>query len=338
MSLNTRIHNPHTHTHVQTGTEQYRGDPLRFSAPGSMRRFPASVHTKTIYSRSWLVLLKASLFFFGPTVRLEYRTADPTMHCRSNSRENTDLRSFHDNWQSWERDREVRGSGRRSGRHHDRKWNVKKRRVTLWSTRCDFWFLSHVVVFCFFVFFFSFRHRFVCFHVRCAHLDKVKTHAETRRRGGRSSCVETRTPGGDDAGSSSAARWDWSAFQCLSAALRSVRRSTAIAGWLSTSASAGEDLGGTEAALNLWRVRTAVGHVVISHTSAVHRRWVRQTEATRFSSTDFSHDTRLCSLRSFSYSIAFIIIDFKSEKSTGGAMEVTKCTKHKLMKNKSSKI
>lgn len=38
---------------------------------------------------------------FGLTeLYFKYRTADPTMHCRSNSRENTDLRSFHDNWQS----------------------------------------------------------------------------------------------------------------------------------------------------------------------------------------------------------------------------------------------
>lgn len=39
------------HTNVQTvGTEQYRGDFLSFffSAPGSMRRFPASVHKDDI--------------------------------------------------------------------------------------------------------------------------------------------------------------------------------------------------------------------------------------------------------------------------------------------------
>lgn len=67
------------------------------------------------------------------------------MHCRSNSRENTDLRSFHNNWQS---ERETFwGLGYRSGSGHNIKWNItkkKKRRVTCWHSQvCYFWFLSH---------------------------------------------------------------------------------------------------------------------------------------------------------------------------------------------------
>lgn len=63
-----------------------------------MQRFPASVHTDNIQQKLVGSLgFAEGLAMFGPTEVLS--TADPTMHCRNDSRENTDLRSFHDNRQ-----------------------------------------------------------------------------------------------------------------------------------------------------------------------------------------------------------------------------------------------
>lgn len=84
-------------------------------------------------------------------------TTDPTMHCRSNSRANTNLRSFHDNWQSEVFFFLFEGElCYRSGLQHHRK--IKKRRVTLWhNCVCYCWFLSHMsAVSCFFLFFLPF--------------------------------------------------------------------------------------------------------------------------------------------------------------------------------------
>lgn len=81
---------------------------------GSMRKFPVSVHTDNIQPESVgrlvgrfgrLVGVAEGLVTFcsflggGPQAKscsLSTETTDPTMHCRSNSRENTDLRRFHD--------------------------------------------------------------------------------------------------------------------------------------------------------------------------------------------------------------------------------------------------
>lgn len=121
------------HTYIQTlGTEQYRGDFEVFCA-GQHAKVPSErSHRQYTAEVGWLV----RWFCWRPrnvwpdSVHFEYWTVDPTMHCKSSSRDNTDLRSFHDNWQS---ERGFQGLGYKSRCHRSRKWNVKKRRVTLWQ-------------------------------------------------------------------------------------------------------------------------------------------------------------------------------------------------------------
>lgn len=126
-----------------------------------MRRFPASVHTDNIQQKlvGSLVLLKASQLF-GPTVCFEYRTADPTMHCRSNSRRTltwevsmtTD--SLRERFRGW-----VTGLDATTIENE----KLKKRRVTLWHNQvCYFWFLSHRSVDFFFLFDTIFMCAFTC--------------------------------------------------------------------------------------------------------------------------------------------------------------------------------
>lgn len=100
------------------------------------------------------------------------------MHCRSNSRENTDLRSFHDNWQS---ETEAFG-GWVTGPDTTTIENelLKKGEWLRDTTKCVIFGSSVTWVLIFFFLFVSFWHHFpsVLSRAPCT-FDKVKTHADT---------------------------------------------------------------------------------------------------------------------------------------------------------------
>lgn len=170
-------HTEPPHTYIQTlGTEQYRGDfevfLRRAACEGSQRAF-----TQTIYSRSWLV----RWFCWRPRNVWPDRVCFWVPNRRSHNALQEQQQGEHwpekFPWQLTVRERGFQGLDYRSGRHHDRKWKVKKRRVTLWHNQvCYFWFLSHIST-DFFSLLFLTPLSSVLSRALCT-LDRVNTHAD----------------------------------------------------------------------------------------------------------------------------------------------------------------